>query len=127
MQLAVRDNLPFITITIAYKGKVVEIPDVLVDTGSSSTVVSADILSTIQITPALDDVLHTIQGVGGSEVVFTRKVDTVKVGEYCIDTFNIEIGKMDYGFEINGILGMDYLTGAGAIINLQTMEIDFGD
>ncbi|MBN1310099.1 MAG: aspartyl protease family protein [Anaerolineae bacterium] len=122
-----RDNLPFITITIAHKGKVAEIPDVLVDTGSASTVVSADILSTIEITPALDDVLHTIQGVGGSEVVFTRKVDTLKVGEYCIDAFSVEIGKMDYGFRINGILGMDYLIDAGATINLKSMEIDFSN
>jgi hypothetical protein len=32
---------------------------------------------------------------------------------------------MDYGFRINGILGMDFLTQAGAIINLQEMKIEF--
>lgn len=32
---------------------------------------------------------------------------------------------MDYGFEINGILGMDFLTEAKAIINLQAMSLTF--
>lgn len=30
---------------------------------------------------------------------------------------------MDYGFEINGILGMDFLKKVGAVINLHEMEI----
>ena len=34
---------------------------------------------------------------------------------------------MDYGFEINGIAGMDFLTQAKAIINLSTLEIQFLD
>ncbi len=125
MRLALRDSLPFITVTIAYKGKIVEIPDVLVDTGSGGTVVSVDIVSAIDITPTADDVLHTIHGVGGSEVVFARKVDALTVGEYRINNFEVEIGGMDYGFKINGILGMDYLVNAGAVINFELMEIDF--
>jgi hypothetical protein len=40
------------------------------------------------------------------------------------DAINIE---MDYGFEINGILGMDFLIRAKAIINLAKMRIDFAD
>lgn len=33
---------------------------------------------------------------------------------------------MDYGFEIGGILGMDFLRTAGAIIDLDALTIDFG-
>ena len=33
---------------------------------------------------------------------------------------------MDYGFEINGILGMDFLTSIGAVINLRELNISFG-
>jgi len=32
---------------------------------------------------------------------------------------------MDYGFDINGILGMDVLLSVGAIINLHDKRIDF--
>ena len=69
----------------------------------------------------------TIRGVGGVEVVYLRKVDFLKVGECEIAEFEIEVGGMDYGFEINGILGMDFLIEANAIINLQEMRLDFVD
>jgi len=125
MQFLLKDELPFTTISIAYRGAVLEIPDVLIDTGSASTVLSVDLLADVQIFPSPEDILHTIHGVGGSEVVFTRKVDYLKVGEHSITNFEIEVGGMDYGFDINGILGMDFLTRAGAIINLKELKLEF--
>lgn len=126
MQLSLKYDLPFTTVTIAYRGVTLEIPDVLVDTGSASTVLAADIVAAVQIIPIAEDILHTIRGIGGSEVVFTRWIDYLKVGERSIPDFEIEVGGMDYGFQINGILGMDFLTQIGAIINLQEMRIEFG-
>ena len=52
-------------------------------------------------------------------------VDNLKLGECSINDFEVEIGGMDYGFEINGILGMDFLLHAEAIINLRAMKIEF--
>jgi predicted aspartyl protease len=108
MQLILKDSLPFTNVTIAYQGKIVEVQNVLVDTGSGGTVMSADIVSRIGISPKADDILHTIHGVGGSEVVFTRKENYLRVGDKSISDFEIEISGMDYGFEIKGILGMDF-------------------
>jgi len=125
MQLSLKYNLPFVTIAIVYKGVTLDVPDVLIDTGSGSTILSADAVASVQIIPSPEDTLCTIRGVGGSEVVFTRKVDCLKIGEQSIADFEIEVGGMDYGFEINGILGMDFLTRSRAIINLQEMRIKF--
>lgn len=125
MRLLLKDNLPFVTVEVAYKGKTVEIPDVLIDTGSASTIMAADRLSAIGVKPSAEDVLHTIRGVGGVEVVYLRAVDYLKLGEHSIADFEIEVGGMDYGFEINGILGMDFLTLSGAIINIREMRLDF--
>jgi hypothetical protein len=125
MQLTLKDNLPYITLTLNYKGTVVSIPDVLIDTGSASSIFSADILISVQIEPSPTDTLHTIRGVGGTEVVFTRRVDYLQVEDQSVPNFEVEVGGMDYGFEINGILGMDFLTAAGAILNLHDMEIKF--
>jgi hypothetical protein len=58
-------------------------------------------------------------------VVFTRHIDRLWVGRRGIDRFEIEIGGMDYGFEINGVLGMDFLTGTEAIINLSELRLQF--
>ena len=125
MRLMLKDSLPYVTVIIAYKGKTIEIPDVLVDTGSASTILAVDRLTAIDIKPSADDILHTICGVGGGEVVFLREVDFLKVGERCIIDFEIEVGGMDYGFDINGILGMDFLIESGTIINIREMRMDF--
>ena len=125
MQLALKYDLPFVRVTISYNGNILEIPDVLIDTGSATTILSTDIVASVQILPLPQDILYTIRGVGGSEVVFSRQIDYLKIGECSIAGFEIEVGFMDYGFEINGILGMDILSRAGAIINLKEMRIDF--
>ncbi len=125
MRLRLRDNLPFVGITVVHQRGKIKIPNILVDTGSGGTILSADELSKIGIAPQPEDTLHTIFGVGGSEVVFTRTVDELKVGTFSVKQFEIEIGGMDYGFDIQGILGMDFLTTAGAKINLEELEIEF--
>jgi len=125
MRLTLRDNLPFVTATIAYKGSAIAVPHVLIDTGSARTIFAADIVTRIHISPAPGDILYTILGVGGAEVVFSRQVDSIQVGDRQLSQFEIEVGGMDYGFDINGILGMDFLRQAGAILNLAELSIDF--
>jgi predicted aspartyl protease len=125
MQLVLKSNLLFTILMVSYKGQTVEVSNVLIDTGSGTTILAADIVKAIQITPSPTDTLYAIHGIGGSEVVFSRRVDNLKLGECSINDFEVQIGGMDYGFEINGILGMDFLLQAGAIINLRDMKIEF--
>lgn len=117
--------MPFTTVTVAYQGITLDIPHVLVDTGSAATLLAADIVAAIGIVPLPNDPLYTIRGVGGSDVVFTRLIDRLQVGERSLTAFEVEVGGMDYGFEMNGILGMDFLTRAGAVLNLYEMTITF--
>lgn len=125
MKLLLKDSIPFITIVVAYNGAEIDIPDILIDTGSGTTILSTDIAASIGIVPSPEDILHTIRGVGGREVVFRRTLDYLQIGEYRLSDFPVDIGGMDYGFAINGILGMDLLINTGAIINLRDLEIAF--
>jgi predicted aspartyl protease len=125
MQLTLKDDLPFISLTVAYQGTEIEVPHILVDTGSASTILSADWMRQIGIVPQPEDTLYTIRGVGGTEVVFTRQVDYLQLGQQRLNQFQLEVGGMDYGFEINGILGMDALLQAGAILDLRQLELEF--
>ena len=127
MRLRLRDNLPFIGITVVHQRKKIKGPNILVDTGSGGTILSADVLSKIGIAPQPEDTLHAIFGVGGSEVVFTRTVDELMVGTFSVRQFDFEVGGMDYGFNIQGILGMDFLTSVGARIDLAKLEIKFSN
>lgn len=124
MQLKLIDGLPYTTVTIAYENEEINIDYVLVDTGSASTIFSSDHMGKIGISPKPDDPLHTIRGVGGIEAVFSRTINSVQLGSKEVQDINVEIGGMDYGFEINGILGMDILLVMGAVIDLQDLSIN---
>lgn len=123
MQLLLSDNLLFTDISIAYQQASLEIKRVLIDTGSASTILSASVVELINILPLPEDTLHIIRGVGGSEVVFVKQLDYLQLGHQRIDNFSVEIGAMDYGFNINAILGLDFLLHAGAVLDLHTMQI----
>ena len=75
MQFVLKDNLPFTSVVIGYNGSEVEVTNVLIDTGSASSIFSADIVEHIQIVPSPQDILQVIRGIGGTEVVFKRRVD----------------------------------------------------
>ncbi len=79
MQFVLKDNLPFTTVVIGYKGSEVEVTNVLIDTGSASSIFSADIVEQIQIVPSPQDTLQVIRGIGGTEVVFKRRVDFLNI------------------------------------------------
>ena len=125
MRFTLRDNLPIVSVTLAYRGVSLTVPHVLIDTGSARTVFAFDIVSGIQITPVPEDILYAIRGVGGMETVFSRTVDYVQVGERQLPQFEVEISGMDYGFDIQGILGMDFLLQARAVLNMADLSMDF--
>lgn len=124
MKLHLQNGLPFITATLTHQGRQIEMAEVLLDTGSAGTQLSADVVLEIGLTYEADDTVHRIRGVGGTEFVFAKQIDQLSIGDLEIKNFEVEIGAMDYGFEIKGIVGMDFLTQTGAIVDLEKMEIN---
>ncbi|MBI3241107.1 MAG: aspartyl protease family protein [Chloroflexi bacterium] len=87
------------------------------------TVFSADKVLAIGLKLETDDVVHRIRGVGGAEFVFTKRISRLSLGKLEASEFEIEVGAMDYGFDMDGIIGMDFLTQVGAVIDLKRLEI----
>jgi predicted aspartyl protease len=123
IKLQLKYGLPFVTLDLIHNGKVLHIEDVLIDTGSAGTILKMDVVEEIGITIDLQDNIETISGVGGKEFVYIKKVEGLKLGELEVTDFEAEIGVMDYGFDINGIVGMNFLKAVSAIIDLDNMEI----
>jgi len=123
MKIRIQDNLPYVTAFITHHGKEIKLHRVLLDTGSAGTIFSADKVLAIDLRLESDDVVHRIHGVGGSEFVFTKCVDKLSLGELQATDFEIEVGAMDYGLELEGIVGMDFLLQVGAKIDLDRLEI----
>ncbi len=59
------------------------------------------------------------------ETVYARRIPSPTIDQVTLRDFEVDIGGMTYGFPINGILGMDVLTTAGALVNLQRLSIEF--
>lgn len=123
IELDLKYGLPFCTLKLSYNGKSMNISNVLLDTGSGGTVFKMDVVEKIGITIENDDVIETISGVGGSEFVYKKDVDSIALGYLELHNFKIEVGVMDYGFDINGILGMNFMKKSGAVIDLDKMEV----
>lgn len=123
MKIQLKEGLPYGTISLIYRGQQINFDNVLIDTGSGGTVFSADKVLTVGLRLEPNDIIERIRGVGGTEFVFTKRVDHLSLGELETQDFEVEIGAMAYGFELDGILGMDFLLQVGAIIDLAQLEI----
>ncbi|GBF76397.1 hypothetical protein PA598K_04863 [Paenibacillus sp. 598K] len=123
MKITERYGLPFIGINIAFQGKSLRLDNVLIDTGSASTLLNADIVGRIGIIPEKDDPVDTIRGGGGVEYVYTKMIDSIRIGETIARNIQVEIGSMDYGLEMDGIIGFNFLKRVGAKIDIDIMEM----
>jgi hypothetical protein len=123
VKIVLMDGLPFVSVVVEYRGRSVELESALLDTGSATTIMSVDVLGLV---PEPGDPIRCLMGVGGVEYVFARKVDNISVDAVSTGRVEVELGGLDYGFEMNGILGMDFFLGTGAVIDLQSLNIDLG-
>jgi hypothetical protein len=123
MRIQVRDGLPYVTVTLLYRGQQLDLANVLLDTGSAGTLFAADQVLAVGLQYEADDLVQRIRGVGGAEFVFIKRIDRLSVGELQVSDFDIEVGAMDYGFAIDGIIGTDFLLQVGAVIDLSRLEI----
>jgi hypothetical protein len=119
-------GLPFVSVTIVFRGKELTMDKVLLDTGSASTLFHADLVRDIGVVPEGDDVVDTIRGVGGVEYVYTKILDAIHFDGENLEQFQVEIGSMDYGIEIDGIIGYDFMKAAGIFIDTKLMIVRVG-
>nr|WP_281242994.1 retropepsin-like aspartic protease [Anaerobacillus alkalilacustris] len=109
---------------VTFRGQSLKLENVLIDTGSAGTIFNVNKLEEIGVKPESNDVTQTIQGVGGLEFVYIKNIDEISINdEIAIQNSRVELGSMDYGLEIDGIIGYDFMKEVGLIINLQYISI----
>ena len=122
-KLIIDEGLLLTNMELTFKGQSLLLRRVLVDTGSGSTIISTDLAESIGIVAEENDMIYRISGVGGSEFVYSKTIDSVKIGDMEAKKFPIEIGAMNYGFELDGIIGLDLLQQIKAIINIDKLTL----
>jgi hypothetical protein len=123
VKLRLDRGLPFVTIEIGWKRSSLTLDSVLLDTGSASTVLSADRLGALGIGLEPEDPIHRIVGVGGGEFVYCKRLPWIRLGHCRAQEVPVEIGAMSYGFRIDGIPGMDFMQQLGLLIDLHKLEV----
>ncbi|WP_084221790.1 aspartyl protease family protein [Mesobacillus subterraneus] len=86
--------------------------------------ISTDLAEKIGIIAEENDMIYRISGVGGSEFVFSKTVNSIKIGNMEVQSFTLEVGAMNYDFNLDGIIGLDLLQEIKAIINIDMLTLD---
>jgi Aspartyl protease len=74
MNISVHHGLPFVEVTIQFRGQNLLLEKVLLDTGSAGTIFNADLVESIGVVPEENDVVDAIRGVGGVECVYRKRL-----------------------------------------------------
>lgn len=123
MKIRIEGGLLYVSAELIYQSRKLTLREVILDTGSATTLFSADEVFKLGLVPGPDDPIQRVRGVGGSEFVLSKRLDSLSLGDLSVSSFPIQIGAMDYGFPIQGLIGLNFLVQAGAVIDLANLEI----
>lgn len=125
MKIEMREGLPLVSVLLSYNGKTMQLNDVLLDTGCSTTIFDSDEVEAIDlIIDRANGRPRRMYGVGGeSELCYEQIVSDLIINHHLFAAFQLQLGitKETYGF--NSILGIDFMIESGAIIDLKEMIV----
>ncbi|MDG5789593.1 retropepsin-like aspartic protease [Evansella sp. AB-P1] len=121
MKLSYDGQLITTSLIVTYRGKSLRIDDVIVDTGSSHTVICPDILEMIGVTYENGDEIYEAYGIGGSVPFYTKVMDEIKIDTFSIKDFELDVGMLPKGH--NGLLGLDVLKQYKFIVDMDKLEL----
>lgn len=124
MKIRIENGLSYISVTLTYRGRELTLDKVLLDTGSMGTIFAIDQVDSIDLLPEPNDRIREVYGIGdGREYVFTKTIDQLASGQLSAKNFEVEIGAMNYGIEMDGICGLDFLLQSHAILNFGKLDL----
>jgi len=121
MNLYYDEQLILTSLTVTFRGETLKIDDVIVDTGSSHTVISPDVLETIGVKYESGDTIYEAYGIGGSVLFYTKNMDEIQINSFTIKDAQIDIGVLPR--EHSALLGLDILKQYNFIIDLDKLEL----
>ena len=87
-----------------------------IDTGSATTLINSDYIF-------LDgsEKFINIYGVGGYEAVLNKYFNQIIINETKLNDVELSVGELDYGIDIDMLIGLDLLKKLNANINIKDM------
>lgn len=123
MKMRYDGNLLTVTLSVAYRGKTLQIEGVIVDTGSSHTIFSPDVLEQIGVTYENGDPVYEAYGIGGSVPFYTKIMDEIIIDTLKIKNIEVDVGVLPKFHK--GLLGLDILKSNGFVVDMDKLELRF--
>jgi hypothetical protein len=125
-RIRIAASLSFVSVVIHANGKKLPLQRVLLDTGAARTTFRALDMAKLGLAIQNGDQVVYMRGIGGTQGFVPKAVDALEVGDLVASPFTIQLGELDYGIPMNGILGLDFLLQTGAVIDLNALDIRKG-
>ncbi|MDF2652896.1 MAG: hypothetical protein K0Q73_8701 [Paenibacillus sp.] len=98
-----------------------QIEDIIVDTGSSHTVFSPDVMEQIGVTYENGDPVYEAYGIGGTVPFYTKIMDEIILDSLTIKKMEVDIGMLPKSHK--GLLGLDILKVNGFVVDMDKLEL----
>src|SRR5258708_25956755 len=121
--ITIIDGLAFGSVVLQDNNRQIHIDNVLLDTGSGGSVFRTHDLEDIGVMLERSDQLRFLTGIGGQEPVIEKRIDRIEVGNLSLSPYTIELGAVQYGYNILGVLCMAFLLHVGATINFRDLTL----
>jgi len=122
MRIEYRDGLLFASVTLSHGGHRIEVPDVVIDTGATQSLISIDAVDTLFQRYEPGDRLIYMRGIGGSEASVRRRIDSVRFNAFVAENLHVDFGTLWDHPGINGLVGLDILMPGRFVIDLGLLE-----
>jgi len=122
MKFEFNNGLIWIPVNIQYEGKLIEIENCILDTGSATTALDIDLVDFNYRKPAF---IRRLCGLGGGDQeVVCQTIDNLIIDSTELKDIGIEFGDIKSDFGINGFIGNDILSKFSFTVNFAKYVID---
>ena len=120
IKLKLKHSLLFCELEITINNQILHLNNVLIDTGLATTLINSDYI-------LLDgsEKFINVYGVGGYEAVLNKYFDCISINNNSIHNIVLSVGELDYGMDIDMLVGLDLLKKLNANINIKDMTMSF--
>ncbi|TVX97961.1 retropepsin-like aspartic protease [Cohnella terricola] len=121
MKITYDGQLLTASLTVCYRGQRLQLTDIIIDTGSSHTIFSPDVLEEIGVTYENGDEVYEAYGIGGTVPFYTKVLDEIVIDQLQIQSIEVDVGMLPKSHK--GLLGLDILKRYGFIVDLNKLEL----
>ncbi len=121
MQISSDGQLLTTSLIITFRGRILKVNDIIIDTGSAHTVISPDILEEIGVVYEYGDNIYEAYGIGGSVPFYTKIMDEIQIDTFIVKDIEVDVGILPK--DHIGLLGLDILLTYNFIIDMNKLEL----